>query len=60
MATVQPKGETLRQAVRWISEQLEEDPDRKRSGLIQEACARFNLTPKDEVYLISFYKPEDA
>ncbi len=60
MATVQPKGETLRRAVRWISEQLEEGPGRKRSGLIQEACARFNLTPKDEEYLRSFYKPDDV
>ncbi len=60
MATVQPKGESLRQAVRWISEQLEEEADRKRSVLIQEACARFNLTPKDEVYLSSFYRPEDG
>jgi len=60
MATIQPKGETLRQAVKWISGQLEENPERKTSGLIQEACARFNLTPKDEDYLTSFYKADDA
>ena len=60
MANIQPKGEALRQAVKWISEQLEEDPDRKTSALIQEACTRFNLTPKDEVYLISFYKSDGA
>ena len=56
MATIQPKGESLRQAVRWISQHLEEDPERKRSALIEEACLRFNLTPKDEVYLTSFYR----
>ncbi len=58
MATIQPKGEPLRQAVRWISQRLEEDPERKRSSLIEEACLRFNLTPKDEVYLTAFYRKD--
>jgi hypothetical protein len=58
MANIQPQGEALRQAVRWISGRLAEDPERKTSALIQEACARFNLTPKDEVYLESFYRSE--
>lgn len=60
MATVQPQGENLRQAVRWISEQLDEDPNRKIPVLIQAACVRFNLTPKDEVYLESFYRSDAA
>jgi len=56
MATIQPKGEKLRQAVRWISDQLEDRPDQPISRLIQAASERFNLTPKDEVYLDSFYR----
>ncbi len=60
MATVQPQGENLRQAVRWISEQLDQDSNRKIPVLIQEACVRFNLTPKDEVYLASFYRSDTA
>ena len=56
MATIQPKGEKLRQAVRWISEQRLEDENRKIPQLIQEAALQFNLSPKDEEFLTSFYK----
>ncbi len=56
MATIQPKGEKLRQAVRWISDQKNDDPDQPIPRLIQAASQRFNLTPKDEAYLESFYK----
>ncbi|MFP3928395.1 MAG: hypothetical protein ACLFUE_08855 [Desulfobacteraceae bacterium] len=56
MATIQPKGEKLRQAVRWISEERQENPQKPFSRLIQEASARFNLAPKDEIYLESFYQ----
>ncbi len=55
MATIQPKGEKLRQAVRWISEEQEERKEKGVQKLIQEAALRFNLSPKEEEYLISFY-----
>jgi len=56
MATVQPKGEKIRQAVKWISENRREDESRSLYLLIQEAGERFNLSPKDEDFLMSFYK----
>jgi len=58
MTTVMPKGEGLRQAVKWISECRQEKnppPDRK---LIDEACLKFNLTPKDADYLARFLRGE--
>ena len=55
MDTIQPKGESLRQAVKWISSQLQEDETRKAGKLIEEAALRFNLNPKEEEYLQSFY-----
>ncbi|MDY6971439.1 MAG: hypothetical protein SV775_03820 [Thermodesulfobacteriota bacterium] len=55
MATIQPKGETLRQAVKWISEKRQEDESRAILMLIQEAALRFNLSPRDEDFLRSFY-----
>lgn len=55
VATIQPKGEKLRQAVRWISEEQEERKEKGVQKLIQEAALRFNLSPKEEEYLISFY-----
>ena len=55
MATIQPKGEKVRQAVKWISEGLLEDEGRSVALLIQEAAGQFNLSPKDEKFLRSFY-----
>lgn len=56
MGTVQPKGEKIRQAVRWISENRIEDESRPLYLLIQEAAQKFNLSPKDEDFLMSFYQ----
>ncbi len=58
MATIQPKGEKVRQAVKWISEGRLEDEGRSIALLIQEAAGRFNLSPKDEEFLRSFYKSD--
>jgi len=55
MTTIQPKGEKVRQAVRWISENRQDDKGRPIPLLIREASARFNLSPMDEDFLISFY-----
>jgi hypothetical protein len=56
MATVLPKGEKIRQAVKWISGERLEDENKKISLLIQEASFKFNLSPKEEEFLYSFYQ----
>jgi len=56
MATIQPKGENIRQAVKWISAERLEDEKKEISLLIQEAALRFNLSPMEEEYLTSFYR----
>ena len=55
MTTIQPKGDKMRQAVKWVSEGRLEDEEKSISLLIQEASSRFNLSPKDEEFLRSFY-----
>ena len=58
MTTVMPKGDALRQAVKWISElRREKEPPSDRK-LIEEACLKFNLTPKDADYLGRFLRGE--
>jgi len=54
MTTVQPEGEDLRKAVKWISEERKYNPDRKPRSIIDEACLKFNLSPKDAEYLVKF------
>ena len=56
MATIQPKGEKIREAVKWISAELLEDEKKRISLLIQDAALRFNLSPKEEDFLMSFYQ----
>jgi hypothetical protein len=56
VTTIQPKGEHLRQAIRWISAERLEDESKPLSKLIQEAAQRFNLSPVEEEYLVSFYR----
>ena len=56
MPTIMPESEQLKRAVRWISEQLKEDENKSKQGLINEAISRFDLNPKQSMYLLSFYK----
>jgi len=56
MTTVQPEGEDLRRAVRWISEERKYNPKAIPSKLIEEACLKFDLSPMDAEYLASFLK----
>jgi hypothetical protein len=56
MATIQPKGEKVRQAVRWISAERLEDDNRAFTILIAEAARKYNLSPMEEEYLRAFYR----
>lgn len=56
MTTIQPEGENLRKAVRWISEEQKADTAKTRQKLIEEACLTFNLTPMEAEYLAGSLK----
>ena len=43
--SIQPEGERIRKAVRWIVETLKEEEGKKRSEVIEEAEKRFDLSP---------------
>ncbi len=47
-----PVGEApIKQAVKWIDEQLRENPKADRTRLVDEASRRFDLTPLDADFL---------
>jgi hypothetical protein len=56
MAAIQPEGENLRQALKWISGERQEDDSRILSELIAKSSRRFNLSPREEEFLNSFYR----
>ncbi len=53
MSTVMPDEKKIQDALKWISAQ--KDEGRPEKILVQEACFRFNLTPKQEQYLLRLY-----
>jgi hypothetical protein len=56
---VNPPGESLRQAVKWISEERQARPDAKLVKLLDEAGLRFDLSPAEQEWLAAtFLRPE--
>ncbi len=53
--SILPEGEQLRRAVRWISDQRLDNPSANLSKLVNEACLKFDLPPKDAEFLINFF-----
>jgi len=51
-----PQSELTRKAVAWICEVRDSGDQRAVSVLIEEACVRFNLGPKDMEFLLRFFK----
>ena len=54
--TIQPEGESLRKAVKWIAEEEKAGSSKSRQALIQAACLHFNLTPMEAEYLSRSFK----
>ena len=47
-----PAGEaSIKQAVRWLDDQLREQPSADRLTLVDEASRRFDLSPADADFL---------
>lgn len=58
MNTLQPKGEKLRNAVKYISEIRKENPDVNLTKLIDETSFKYDLSPKDSEFLTRFVNEE--
>jgi hypothetical protein len=56
--SIQPEGELLRKAVKWIAEERKYDPGKTTDELKSEACMKFDLAPNDEEYLVRLLKEQ--
>ncbi len=56
MTTIIPESESLKRAVKWISENLKEKSDQSINTLINEAVLRFDLNPKQSQSLYDLYR----
>jgi len=49
--SIMPEGEEIRKAVKWISEQRQDDPRQNLPKLIEVACLKFDLSPIEADFL---------
>jgi hypothetical protein len=57
--SIQPQGENLRKAVKWISAERQDNPDVSVNTLIDKACLTFNLTPAEAAGLEALLRGDD-
>lgn len=53
--SIQPEGEALRKATKWISNERQSDPGADLARLIEQACLQFDLSPGDAEFLMRFF-----
>ncbi len=56
MSNIQPQGEEVRKAVKWVAEQLEYQPQKTLATILEQAGLRFDLSPLEMEFLQRFYK----
>ncbi len=59
MSPILPEGTSLRKAVQWISK-MKEEGNALLPTLVDQACMRFNLSPKDAEFLCRFFAEDKA
>ncbi|QTA88537.1 hypothetical protein [Desulfonema magnum] len=52
--SIQPQGEEIRKAVKWISEERKFNSEKEIKKVLEEACIKFDLSPKDADFLRRF------
>jgi hypothetical protein len=53
---VVPANDSIRSALKWLSEKRLEEPGTPRMKLIEEAALRFDLTPLEAEFLSASWK----
>jgi hypothetical protein len=56
MSTIIPEGDDVRNAIKWISMNLEENADQPKFKLIEKAVFKFDLSPADSEFLMNFFR----
>ena len=60
MTTIQPEEEKIRKATKWLVEERKYSPDKSPAKLIEEACMKFDLSPKDAEFLRRLIKEQKS
>ncbi len=55
MTSIMPEGVAVRKAIQWISQMRKDSPTASLPMLIDQACMKFNLPPKECEFLTRFF-----
>jgi hypothetical protein len=58
--TIEPEGEAIRKATRWISDERLADSAANLAGLVEKACVKFDLPPSDAEFLMRFFTKKNT
>ena len=58
--SIQPEGQQLRKAIKWLSDERTENPGAGLAGLIGDACLKFDLPPKDAEFMLRFFTEQKS
>ncbi|PLX77475.1 MAG: hypothetical protein C0615_05180 [Desulfuromonas sp.] len=56
MSELIPDGDDLRKAVKWVSGELQSNPEQPLQPLVQKAIFTYDLSPKDGDFLTRFFR----
>jgi hypothetical protein len=56
--SIQPEGEDIRKATKWISGERLGNPQASLRELIEKASVKFDLSPQDTEFLTRFFTKE--
>jgi hypothetical protein len=60
MATIKSSSESLKNAIKWISEQRKINSEKDVVLIAQEANIKFDLSPDDSEFILRFVKDPDS
>jgi len=60
MTPILPESTAIRKAIQWVSKMREEGSKVSLPLLIEQACIRFNLPPKDCEFMNRFFKEQET
>jgi hypothetical protein len=55
MPTIIPQSESLKRAVKWLSDHFKNGENQNRVKLLNEAILKYDLSPKDADFLFHIY-----
>ncbi len=54
--SIQPEGEHIKKAIKWLSDQREDNKNKPEEAILEDVSVKFNLSPNDTEYIKKFVR----